>query len=496
MKIKFQYFLYPGLTFFYFATRLFNLKIIPIFTDEAIYSFWAQVALHDPANRFMSLEDGKQPLFIWLAAIFQKFIEDPLIATRLVSVFAGFGSLVGIYLLAKILFNKKIAILSSFLYIILPFTLLYDRMALFDSLLTMFGIYAVLFTVKMIKAPKLDIAILNGFSIGLGMITKSSAAFYLYWLPFSLLLFNFKEKNITRKIFKWAILSVATFIIAQIIYNSLRLSPLFYIIARKNHEFIRSFSEVFTSPFTFFNSNIHAMTGWIITYLSLPLFIVFIFAVIFGFFKKKLEIIYLSILILIPFFAEVFFNKVLHPRFILFYIPYVIILISFAIFKILEIFKTKEKYLMFVLSLILVIPIFTSFRLLTNPPRAQIADNDRGQYFNDWPAGYGVAQITQMIKDEAKNKSIYIGTEGTFGLLPFALQIYFYGQNNVHIIGFWPVDSDNLPLQILTIAKSNKTYFIFNENQKEITSSHLKFLVKYKKGIGNSYMRLYEIIPQ
>src|SRR3989344_7318033 len=86
---------------FYFFTRLVNLKIIPIFTDEAIYSRWAQVALHDPANRFMSLEDGKQPLFIWLAAIFQKFISDPLVAGRLVSVLAGFGSTVGIYLLAK-----------------------------------------------------------------------------------------------------------------------------------------------------------------------------------------------------------------------------------------------------------------------------------------------------------------------------------------------------------------------------------------------------------
>src|SRR3989344_1150596 len=70
------------LTILYFTTRLVNLKLIPIFTDEAIYARWAQIALHDPVNRFISLEDGKQPLFIWLAAIAQKFISDPLIATR------------------------------------------------------------------------------------------------------------------------------------------------------------------------------------------------------------------------------------------------------------------------------------------------------------------------------------------------------------------------------------------------------------------------------
>ena len=125
----------------YLITRLVNFKILPIFTDEAIYSFWSQVVLHDPANRFISLEDGKQPLFIWIAAIFQKFVSDPLVATRLVSVLAGLGSLIGIYIVSDLLFkNKKIALISSVLYIILPFTLLYDRLAIFDSLLTMIGI--------------------------------------------------------------------------------------------------------------------------------------------------------------------------------------------------------------------------------------------------------------------------------------------------------------------------------------------------------------------
>src|SRR3972149_10179537 len=95
------------LTISYFISRLINLKITPILDDVAIYTYWAQVALHDPANRFISLEDGKQPLFIWLAAIAQKFISDPLIASRLVSVLSGFGSLVGIYLIARNLFNEK-----------------------------------------------------------------------------------------------------------------------------------------------------------------------------------------------------------------------------------------------------------------------------------------------------------------------------------------------------------------------------------------------------
>jgi len=278
------------LTISYFISRLINLKIIPIFTDEAIYTYWAQVALHDPANRFISLEDGKQPLFIWLAAISQKFINDPLVASRIVSVIAGFGSVIGIYILAKTLFGQKAAALASFLYIILPFTLLYDRMALFDSLLTMLGIWAVYFSIKMAQTQRLDLALINGGIIGLAMITKSTGIFYLYLLPVSLVLFNFKEKDRNLRLLKWFGFTLVTVFLSQIIYNSLRLSPLFYIIERKNLEFIRSFSQVIASPFLFFYSNINSIGGWVIAYIGLPLFLIFIAVLIYGAVKKKLKI--------------------------------------------------------------------------------------------------------------------------------------------------------------------------------------------------------------
>ena len=318
------------LTILYFTTRLVNLKLIPIFTDEAIYARWAQIALHDPVNRFISLEDGKQPLFIWLAAIAQKFISDPLIATRLVSVFAGFGSLCGIYLLAKELFGSKTAKLAAFAYVVLPFTLLYDKLGIYDSLLTMLGIWAVYFTLKMAKKPSLDYALLNGFAIGLALITKSSASFYLYLLPFSLFQFDFGKTQVLKRLFDWFKLTLVTFVLAELFYNSLRLSPLFYIIKRKNYEFIRPFSEVLTNPLHSVFSNFKALAQWLIIYIGWPLFIVFLIGIFLGISRRDKKIIYLAILILTPFTAEVIFNKVLYPRFILFYFPYVILTIVYT----------------------------------------------------------------------------------------------------------------------------------------------------------------------
>ena len=497
MKLKFKLhsLIIALIVALYLITRLVNIKIIPIFTDEAIYTYWSKVALNDPANRFVSLEDGKQPLFIWIAAVFQKFIEDPLIAARLVSIFAGFGSTLGIYLLTKELFSKKAALIASLLYVVLPFTLLYDRLALFDSLLSMLGIFAVYLSIKMAKNPRLDFALLNGFAIGFAMITKSSGNFFLYLLPFSLLLFNFKQK-MTLNLSKWVGLSFITFILSQIIYNSLRLSPLFYVIERKNYEFIRSFSEIINDPFLFAFSNFKSLIVWLATYTSLPLFILFVICLLWGYLKKDLKIIYLSILIIMPFSAEVIFNKVLYPRFALFYYPYILLLIAYFAVLLIDSFKKFTKQLTIAFVIILFIPAHTSFKLLTNPAYANIPKSDSNQYFNDWPAGYGVTEIVQILKRESQNQIIYVGTQGTFGLYPHSLNIFLWKKHNVHILPFWPVDPENLPSEILEIAKNHKTYFIFNENQKEIINSDLKLVAKYQKGISNSYMRLYEVSPK
>ena len=493
MKSKSTVTFWVILVFSYFFTRLVNLKLIPIFTDEAIYTFWAQVALDDPAHRFISLQDGKQPLFIWLAAILQKFISDSLIASRMVSVFAGFGSIIGIYLLAKELFSEKVAKIAAVFYLILPFTLLYDKLALVDSLLTMFGIYAVFLSVKMAKNPQLDLALLNGFAIGAAMITKSSGNFFLYLLPFSLVLFDFSKNDTRQQLFRWLGFSAITFIVTQIIYNMLRLSPLFYIIERKNYEFIRPLSAVVEDPFLHFFSNVESLLGWLISYVGVFLFIIFLSGILYGISQKDRRMLYLSILAVVPFIAESLFNQILYPRFILFYLPPVILAISYAFVHFMGVSPKWNKILIFIFAASIALPAVKSFLLLTNPPISKIPQSDANQYFNDWPAGYGVNEVVGVLRKESQNKEVYIGTQGTFGLYPYALNIYFRNNQNVHIFSYWPVDPEELPGEILEYAKNNKTYFVFNENQKEIKNPKLSLVAKYQKGVGNSFMRLYEV---
>lgn len=478
----------------YLFTRLVNLTVIPIFTDEAIYSYWAQIALHDPANRYISLVDGKQPLFIWISAILQKFISDPLIATRMTSVFSGALSLIGIYLVAKELFNQKVAKIACLLYVFLPFTLLYDRLALYDSLLTMLGLFSVYFSIRMVKNPRLDLSLLNGMTIGLALLTKSSGFFYIYFIPVTLLLFNFKTENLKPKLLKWALLSFLAFSLAQIIYNTLRLSPYFYMISRKNLTFIRPVQEVIDKPLLHLSSNLTTIFNWLSSYLGILLLALFLLSTLYFLYKKNIKILMLSVFIFFPILAEGLFNVVLYPRFLLFYFPYIIIVISLAVSKIITSKYKYKKYVFPILTILFLFPLINSFLLLTSPANAKIASSDLGQYLNDWPAGYGVKEAVNLFKSAKSTRQVYVATEGTFGLLPYALNIYFYGDTDIEINGFWPVNPDKIPQQVLDSVSHKKVYFVFNENQNEITNPRLKLISEFQKGKGNSHLRIFEVI--
>ena len=96
-----------GLSLLYLLVVTINLTKLPIFVDEAIYLRWSQIAWHDASWRFISLTDGKQPLYIWFVVPFMKLIADPLFAGRMASAVSGLGTILGMGYLGYLLGNKR-----------------------------------------------------------------------------------------------------------------------------------------------------------------------------------------------------------------------------------------------------------------------------------------------------------------------------------------------------------------------------------------------------
>ena len=484
-----------GLIIAYSVTRLYNIMAVPLFTDEAIYTRWSQIARYDANWRFISLTDGKQPSFVWLDMIMMRLVSDPLLAGRLVSVLAGIVALVGIYFLASEIFkDKKIGYLAAFVYVIYPFSLVYDRMALYESLVSAATVWALYLEVLLIRLRRLDIALILGMVLGAGVLTKSSAFFSIYLFPFSLLLFNFKQKNWKGELLKWGALSTLSSMMAYGFYSMLRLSPFFHIIAEKTTIFVYPFQDWFSHPFEFFAGNLNGITDWFIAYTTIPIFLLILVSFFLGGTKAVREKLFLLSWFIIPFVLLALFGRILYPRFILFMTMPLLVLAAFSLNSIMGSAKNNLLKVGIILASIILM-LRSDFYILSDFARAPIAKADTDQFINAWPAGGGVAQVVSFAREESRKGKIYVATEGTFGSLPtYAMEIYLDENKNISKRGIWPLPND-IPRDLVERAKTMPVFLILNDSAMPPSGYPVKLINKYQKGIGSAFMSLYEVIP-
>lgn len=474
----------------YFVSRVISLNNFPIFTDEAIYLRWAQIAKNDANWRFISLTDGKQPLFVWLTMVAMRLISDPVVAGRIISVLTGAGVILALILAGKVLFQKwSLGIIAGILYLISPFAFVYDRMALMDGLLAMLMLWALVFEIVLVRTLRLDMALILGGIIGLAVLAKTSGFIAIYLLPVSLLLFDFQRKERLRRLGKWLGLVLLSILVSQMMYSVLRLSPFFHMISQKDANFVYPFSEWLRHPLSFFVGNLQGLWSWLTGYLSWPM-VVTVFAGLFitmKFLKEKLVIFSWFI---VPFIGLALFGRVIYPRFIFFMTVPLLLLGAYALDQINIVFKRKIVAVILI-TVLLISPLKTDYDLIFNPTKAKIPLADSHQYFNDWPSGWGIKESVSFFAEKAKTEKIAVFTEGTFGLLPAAIELYLVDNKNVFIKGIWPIPEKPTP-DVIEKAKEQPTYIIFFQNQPPPDWSLTKIL-QVKKGDSESYHFVYQV---
>lgn len=477
----------------YFLSRLLFLTKLPIFTDEAIYIRWGQIALGDPVHRFISLEDGKQPLFIWLMLPLLKTIHDPLLAGRLISVGSGFLSLVGLIVLGWSLFGETIGWLTGSIYLIIPFFVLYDRLALYDSLTTAIMIWSYLLLLYTTKKLRLDTALLAGMTIGAGLLTKSSAQFALILMPSYLLVFEWKKKRTLIRLFQWVGLMAIAAILSMGFGQLLRLAPLFHMIGLKNLEFLVSFNEFVAHPFQRFQGNLRGLSEWLILYLTIPVSLTALLGALIGLKKEWKKTLLLALWFALPFFALAAFAKILYPRFILFMAAPLLPLVALGFFTLWKLLRRSPLLMLTLPTLLFGYALYSSSQVIWNPVNMPIPKVDRFQLVDDWPAGYGVTEIAAFFREQGQKGPIMIGTEGTFGLTPAAFEIYLKDEKNIRIKGYWPISSGIDELH--EIARSGiPTYLVLKDTQAPESLWPVELITRYQKGRGNVYMGLYKFL--
>jgi 4-amino-4-deoxy-L-arabinose transferase-like glycosyltransferase len=463
-----------------FSLRLYHLTIIPVFADEAIYIRWAQVMKAEETLRFLPLSDGKEPLFMWVAMAFLKFIHDPLKAGRMLSVFCGLGTMIGTSFLSYLLFrNKRVALVAGLIYAVSPFSFFFDRMALVDSMLAMFAVWTFIFAFLSFTKERLDYAMLAGFALGGAWLTKSPALFFAIMLP-TLWLFIKSPKNLIKVI----PLTLVTLIIGYGMFNILRLGPNFELIASRNLDYVYPINHFLISPLDPLKPFLLQSWQWLVMMGPWSLIVLGLIGIVVNCLpagkagkRNWKQMIILAIWFLVPIVIESEFAKVLTARYILFTIPFLIVIASSSF---LEGRKIWVKILTVILAFFVGQSLIFDYWLLVNPAKANLPRSERSGYLEEWTAGYGIKEASIFLRNEQAthpNEKIVVGTEGYFGTLPDGLEIYLNDVPQITIIGVG-LGIDKIPQSLAEAAKAgDSTYLLINQSRLKANPKDIGFTV-------------------
>jgi 4-amino-4-deoxy-L-arabinose transferase-like glycosyltransferase len=506
-KIEFskKQLIYLGLIFLvYFLTRIFNLTKLPVFCDEGIYIRWSQIMRTNANLRFVSLQDGKQPLFMWLTIPFLKIFSDPLFAGRMVSVVSGFFTLIGVFSLPIIisfikkekLNNLNLGLIAGFLYLISPFNLFFNRMALVDGLLSAFGIWALNFSLLLGKLKRLDTAMILGMVLGGGLLTKSPAVFFIGLAVVTVLILLIGRDK-SRLIPTIILLAISLFI-AFMIYNILRLSGQFHMLSMRNQDYIRTYNEIYGDPFKHTFSLFGDISRYYWYYLTPPLVIIGLIGLIKKIYNDKRLVFFILFLWWFgPLVAQALAAKTFTARYILFTVPVFLVFVGYglsALYRVLRISEKTGTGLRLGLMTLLFFPaIIFNYNLLVSPTKANLPEDERRGYLEDWTAGYGIKEIGEYLKKLPSENEIVVGTEGFFGTLPNGLQIYVNDFKNITVIGTtYPVTE--IPKSLEESAQAgNQTFLVVNKSRYKIEgdrSEKLDLIKSYEKPGGDKLLFL------
>jgi 4-amino-4-deoxy-L-arabinose transferase-like glycosyltransferase len=454
----------------FLVTRFIGLTNLPVFADEAIYIRWAQMIVNQPKEYFfIPMYDGKPPLHMWLLTRFLPFTPlDPLWSARFMSVVAGLLTMSLLMILVKELGGKtKAILLTGLLYLVLPFTIFHDRLALIDSLFTLLltGTFLALVITK--RTQSWLWAIVVGIFFGLSLLSKTPALFFIPVMVVGLFLI---PPQIKSKLWaKQVIMLGLSIIIGFSIFYSLKVSPLFPFLFQRSGDFTFTISEVIGGEWRIAFKNLLIFLRWQLRYLSFCLLILPFISVWLGSKSKSwrsywlpLSLLLVAFIFTLPF---IIFGRVVFSRY---YLPIIIFLIPAAAIS-LERLVLGKKYILsgVLIGFIAIQSLYFIGPLYTDISRIPLAPEDIHQYLTSWSAGFGNLEVRDYLNQVSQSEKVVVATEGYFGTLPDGLLMYFDKSPqivNLEIFGMgYPLAA--IPDEIVQKAQDHPLYLVFNQDR-------------------------------
>lgn len=194
--------------------RLYQLELIPpgLYPDEAINS---NQAITEPGKIFYPENNGREGLHINLLALSFAIFGISIWSIKIVSALIGILTVYGIYLLGQEMFNKKVALFSSFFLAVSFWHINFSRIGFRAILVPLILVFSFYYIFKGFKNNNQWNFIIAGLIFGLGFYTYIGfrTAVLMVLIGFALKWFLYHRQKKQKEYFKL----VASFIIAAII---------------------------------------------------------------------------------------------------------------------------------------------------------------------------------------------------------------------------------------------------------------------------------------
>jgi hypothetical protein len=437
-----------GLLGLYFLTRIAGVMVPPIFSDEAMYVHMAQIINEDWNDLFIGKASTLKPFFLWVIAFYLNIFDDPLYAGRLASITGGAFSLVGVYFLARELYNEKVAIVSSVIYIFCPFFIFFERWALMESWVTAFGVWAVWISMKIVNEKylrKKDFIFL-GLFLGLGFFTKPTA---LMFFPAPFIIFIIWNTYRKDNFFIYFLLTLFTVLVINLPYFTTGQNITF---PNRNPIFATLSSyiplnDLIELPLEIWQKNLQGLYVYFMFYLTFPLFLMASFGALHSMLLKDKKALTLVLLFIFPVLVILAIGNNIFSRYYVPAVPSIMVLVGWALTELsnfitnkLQIYKLHYKHSILSILLILIVTEGCNFskNISKDPLLAEFPNFDRYQYLMSPITGHGIKEMAEFLIERSKEEPIDVMIDSAQGNPNDGIMTYLWKQPNINIVtAFW-----------------------------------------------------------
>jgi tetratricopeptide (TPR) repeat protein len=370
----------------YLGTRLAHLMRLPVFLDEAMHLDWAFRTAG--TGQLVGHTDGGRYLPIWIYALVAAGAADPLRAARLCSVAWGLAAALGLAWLGRLLESPLAGVLAALLYVAAPFTLLYDRMALVDSLLTALVVYALVFGVLWARTAAWRWASALAVVVGAAGLTKLSGLLLLA-VPAAV---AFSSRSSRRARLRGQLLGIYGVSLALLV-------PLFLDAVGTGRFFAENLWVLRSGAdgSSFLARNAELAAAWLVAYLTpIGAALISLAAAWSLRHRERADMLLLSVAAGWCLFFVIVGGRYWFPRYVLPAIPPLLLLLARRATR------AGPGAAWLTAGLLAVAWVRFDAALIADPVHAPLPPVERSQYIYDWPSGYGLAEVLGLLRQAAE----------------------------------------------------------------------------------------------